>query len=256
MAKFYVVWQGRKPGIYSDWNNCKAQVDGFAGARYKSFKTQAEASAAFNNKPTVAGTGTRRSGAASKASAKPAKLTEAQIQVQMKTAAMAIFCDGACDPNPGQAGTGMAVYRYGELTQCWYGLYNPMGTNNTAELLGLHHALLMAQQHQGEDKVLIYSDSAYSINAVTQWAKGWQAKGWKRGANEPVKNLEIIKPLYELYLQVADRVIIAHVAGHAGIEGNELADRMSVVAITERESDLAQYTPPLDINEILALARG
>ncbi len=49
--KFYVVWQGREPGIYSDWASCKQQVDKFAGARYKSFPTQAEAMAAFGKQP-------------------------------------------------------------------------------------------------------------------------------------------------------------------------------------------------------------
>ncbi|QIZ76701.1 ribonuclease H family protein [Ferrimonas lipolytica] len=253
MAKFYVVWKGRKSGIYTDWNSCKAQVDGFAGARYKSFKTEAEAKAAFGSAPTSAGKGATVS---SKVVKKPAKLNEAQIKCQMVDAPLAIFCDGACDPNPGKAGTGIAVYQFGKLTECWYGLYNPNGTNNTAELLGLHYALKMVQLAQGDEPALIYSDSSYSINAVTQWAKGWKAKGWKRGGNEPVKNLEIIQPLYELYLEVADRVVIRHVAGHAGIEGNELADRMSVVAVTEREPQLKQYQHPLDIDAILALARG
>jgi len=41
--KFYVVWQGRTPGIYTDWNSCKQQVDKFAGAKYKSFPTMVEA---------------------------------------------------------------------------------------------------------------------------------------------------------------------------------------------------------------------
>jgi len=45
--KFYVVWQGREPGIYTDWNSCKKQVDKFAGAKYKSFPSLAEAEQAF-----------------------------------------------------------------------------------------------------------------------------------------------------------------------------------------------------------------
>ena len=45
--KFYVVWHGREPGIYTDWAACRKQVDKFAGARYKSFPTREEAEAAF-----------------------------------------------------------------------------------------------------------------------------------------------------------------------------------------------------------------
>ena len=44
--------------------------------------------------------------------------------------------------------------------------------------------------------------------------------------------------------------------GHAGVEGNELADRMSVVAIEQQEPDLRQYTESLSIPEILSMARG
>lgn len=43
VKKFYVVWQGRIPGIYDTWNECKAQVDGFENAKYKSFESLAEA---------------------------------------------------------------------------------------------------------------------------------------------------------------------------------------------------------------------
>ena len=45
--KFYVVWKGRKPGIYTSWAECEAQVKGFAGAEYKSFGSRAAAEAAY-----------------------------------------------------------------------------------------------------------------------------------------------------------------------------------------------------------------
>ena len=45
--KYYVVWKGVQPGIYTQWNDCKAQVDGFAGAKYKAFDTESEAEEAL-----------------------------------------------------------------------------------------------------------------------------------------------------------------------------------------------------------------
>ena len=45
--KFYVVWQGRKPGIYSSWEACKSQVQAFESARYMGFETQEQAERAF-----------------------------------------------------------------------------------------------------------------------------------------------------------------------------------------------------------------
>ena len=46
-SKFYVVWQGKVPGIYTNWADCQAQVSGFSAARYKAFATRQEAEAAF-----------------------------------------------------------------------------------------------------------------------------------------------------------------------------------------------------------------
>jgi ribonuclease HI len=49
-VKFYVVWKGRKTGIFSNWEECAAQVQGFTGARFKSFPSRATAEEAFKGK--------------------------------------------------------------------------------------------------------------------------------------------------------------------------------------------------------------
>jgi ribonuclease HI len=49
MAKFYVVWKGRNTGIFNSWDECKAQIDGFPGAKFKSFPTRIAAENALNN---------------------------------------------------------------------------------------------------------------------------------------------------------------------------------------------------------------
>ena len=45
MAKFYAVKEGKKPGIYMSWDECKEQVNGYSGAVYKSFTSEDEAKA-------------------------------------------------------------------------------------------------------------------------------------------------------------------------------------------------------------------
>jgi ribonuclease HI len=45
--KYYVVWVGKKPGIYGSWPECQKQVDKMNGAKYKSYPTKAEAEQAF-----------------------------------------------------------------------------------------------------------------------------------------------------------------------------------------------------------------
>lgn len=257
--KYYVVWKGRKPGIFTTWNECKAQVDGFTGARYKSFPTLGEAESAFGGKASSA---SQSSSGVKSAFAKPRAASKAKVpplsqqQITDMPFDIKIFTDGACEPNPGEAGTGLAVYLKNELTELWYGLYQPMGTNNTAELQGLKQALILAKEKlQAGLSVAIYCDSKYSIDCITKWASGWERKGWTKSGGE-IKNLDIIKPAYALYQELASQITIHHVNGHVGIEGNELADRMSIVAISSKEQNLSRYSDTDDLTEILALRAG
>lgn len=280
-SKFYVVWQGRQTGIFTDWATCKKQVEKFPGAKYKSFESRSEAESAFG----AAHTGGTHTGAMHA----PGSLAKVVATLDAHTAATArgtgtasgparpvkrgpktwtarelaelphhckIFCDGGCDPNPGKAGSGLALYRDGALAELWYGLYNPHGTNNTAELNALHQALLLAQLEVAAQRtVAIFCDSQYSIQCVTEWAIGWQKKGWKKAGGE-IKNLELIKQLFALHQSLKDNIEILHVNGHVGVEGNELADRMSILAIARRASSFVRYDGELVVATILAMRAG
>ncbi len=253
--KYYVVWQGRTPGIYSDWNSCKAQVDKFAGAKYKSFPTLSEAQQAFGATGAASGSTATKPAQKKRAVQKGIK-TYSAAEIDAINSEVKIFTDGGCDPNPGQAGSGMAVYRNAQLAELWYGLYNPMGTNNSAELNALHQALLLAQKECELGKsVVIFCDSQYSIQCVTQWAVGWERNGWKKAKGE-IKNLEIIQSLFALYQQLKDKVQLLHVNGHVGVEGNELADRMSMLAIAEQATDFRRYKQAIDVSAILKMQAG
>ena len=167
-----------------------------------------------------------------------------------------IFCDGACEPNPGKAGSGMAVYRQGALASLWYGAYNPAGTNNTAELNALLQALMLAKLEIDADRtVQVRSDSSYGLNAVTKWAAGWKKRGWRKAEGE-IKNLEIIQLLHALYLEIEDDVNLQHVSAHVGIEGNELADRMAMLAVEKRELEWRELSGPFDIGKLLKMRAG
>ena len=54
-SKYYAVKKGKVPGIYFNWNDCKAMVDGYQGAVYKSFKTIEEAEKFINGEKIIAG---------------------------------------------------------------------------------------------------------------------------------------------------------------------------------------------------------
>ena len=162
---------------------------------------------------------------------------------------ISIYCDGACSGNPGKSGSGLALYKNNQKPILYYGNYEPNGTNNTAELKALYKALLLSSQIKSDEKIMILSDSKYSIDSISTWAYGWKKNGWSKKGGE-IKNLNLIKNAHILYEQIKDKITIKHVKGHAGIEGNELADRMAIHAIKAQndEFEVYEYT---DIDSIL-----
>ena len=257
--KFYVVWQGRETGIFTDWSTCKKQIEKFSGARYKSFKTLSEAESAFNGSGSTSSSSKTPSfkvSAVKKSGTRQTVKTYTAAEVDALDLDTKIFTDGGCEPNPGEAGSGVAVYRNNKVDELWYGLYNPKGTNNTAELNALHQALIMANDEIKKDNtVAIFCDSKYSIQCVTQWAVGWEKKGWKKQGGE-IKNLELIKEMFALHQSIKTKVNVLHVNGHVGVEGNELADRMSIMAMESKEKEFALYQEAIDLKAILALRAG
>ncbi|CCK75015.1 probable ribonuclease HI [Oleispira antarctica RB-8] len=235
--KFYVIWVGREPGIYTDWPTAQKQIMKFSGAKYKSFPTKAEADAAFSggSVSSDAGAGSKPRGSSSKTS-RGNNLSAPPIKTDV-----VIYCDGGCDPNPGKAGSGVAVYQDDQLIQLWYGVYNPNGTNNTAELSALFYSLQLAQHATKQGlSAQILCDSMYSIQCIRDWAAGWEKNGWKKKTGE-IKNLDIIKQAYALYNEIKETVLLSHVKAHAGTEGNELADRMTMVAVERKDPAWVQY---------------
>lgn len=251
--KFYVIWTGHKPGIYSDWPTAKKQVDGFPGARYKSFTSEAEALAAYGRPATVQAAA---SGSKAKGKAKPKPAAKAETFTTDYT----FYCDGGCEPNPGKAGSGIAIYRADQLIQLWYGMYNPNGTNNSAELNALYQSLVLSEKVIAQGKTAqVRCDSMYSIQCIRDWAPGWEKRGWKRKDGD-IQNLEIIKRAYALFNKIKDKLILSHVKAHAGTEGNELADRMTMVAVDRKKPDWNKYQTrddgSFDIAALLKMRAG
>lgn len=150
--KFYVVWEGRQKGIFTSWDECKAQVHGMEGAKYKSFESKSEAEAAFKtNFWKVANTTAGTSGA-SKISSKKA-VGSPQMEHSICT-------DAACSGNPGdmeyrcvETKTGRQLFHQGPFAE---------GTNNVGEFLGLVHALAYLKK-MGDETSTIYTDSKTAI---------------------------------------------------------------------------------------------
>lgn len=123
--------------------------------------------------------------------------------------------DGSALGNPGPAGWAWYVDDATWAAGGW-----PHGTNNMGELKAVLE-LFRATAHVDDD-LHILCDSQYVINTVTQWMPGWKRKGWRKGDNKPVMNLDLIKAIDEAI--VGRRYRFTWVKGHAGHPMNEAAD--------------------------------
>jgi ribonuclease HI len=148
-TKFYVVWKGRKTGIFSTWKECSAQVDGFTGARYKSFPSRLTAEQALQGK------GASRAG-------RPAS-SATWLLAPHPPVKESVAVDAACSGSPGPLEyrgvdlcSGKQLFRQGPYQN---------GTNNVGEFLAIVHALRLLEE-QGQ-AIPVYSDS----NTGIAWVK-------------------------------------------------------------------------------------
>ncbi len=132
-----------------------------------------------------------------------------------------IYTDGACSGNPGPGGW-CAILIYKGIKKVLKG-FEMQTTNNRMELKAVVEALKALKE---PCKVIIYSDSAYIVNAVNQnWIERWQKNGWKTSEKEEVKNIDLWNELIEL-LKI-HKVTFEKVKGHADNELNNLCDRIA-----------------------------
>ncbi|MCL6267348.1 viroplasmin family protein [Flagellimonas myxillae] len=150
--KFYVVWKGKRPGIYESWDDCKAQIEGFKGAQYKSFSLFADAKKAFNgNYSDYKGKGQKEK-----------ELSPEELLKIGDPNYNSISVDAASSGNPGKmeyqgvdTKTKKLLFKQGPFEQ---------GTNNIGEFLALVHGLAFLKERKSER--IIYSDSRIAIGWV------------------------------------------------------------------------------------------
>jgi len=131
-----------------------------------------------------------------------------------------IFTDGACLGNPG-AGGWAAVLKSGRHRREISG-GDPATTNNRMELMGAIRGLEALRR---PCRVVLYTDSRYVKQGITEWIPRWQANGWRTASRKPVEN----RALWERLLAAAEPhdVHWKWVRGHAGVPENERADDLA-----------------------------
>lgn len=148
--RYYVVWEGVTPGIYTSWEDCLLQTKGYDGAKYKAFDKPEEAERAFASSPySYIG--------------KKSATTSGQKSLPGCVIRESLAVDAACSGNPGPMeyrgvylGTNEQVFHFGPV----------LGTNNIGEFLAIVHGLALLKQKAL--KMPIYTDSKTAISWVKQ----------------------------------------------------------------------------------------
>jgi ribonuclease HI len=191
-AKYYVVWRGRTPGVYSSWPECERQVKGFIGAEYKSFETLENARAAlrrkysdYRSKPSSLG-----------------KWTTARVRPTLPS----VCVDAACSGSPGRleyrgvnTETGQRLFKGGPFAD---------GTNNVGEFLAIVEAMRWLAKEGLHWP--IYSDSEIAI--------GWVLA---RKCNTKLERTERNRRLFEM-IQAAEHDL-RHFGAERGARGQSNA---------------------------------
>lgn len=152
-----------------------------------------------------------------------------------------IYTDGACSGNPGPGGWGTVIY-FADGTCHELGGFAPQTTNNRMEMqaaiAGLEYLIASGQTQP----VLLYTDSEYVKNGITQWIKGWKKKGWKTSTGKAVLNQDLWEILDKLNQQATQKSALQwrYVRGHSGNIGNERCDKIARSFSLGQTPDLKQ----------------
>ena len=196
-GKLYAVRVGRTPGIYSTWDDCKAQIDGFSGAVYKSFKTAAEAA-------EFMGWG---------AGVSENKLEENDLE-------NVAYVDGSYNVTTGEFSYGVVIFHNGKEHTFNKKFDDPelaSMRNVAGEIKGAEAAMEYAYKN-GMKSLTIYHD----YEGIAKWPlKLWAA------------NKEGTKAYQEYYNNIKKYVDIkfVKVKGHSGDKYNDMADRLAKEAL-------------------------
>ncbi|XP_014812261.1 PREDICTED: ribonuclease H1 isoform X2 [Calidris pugnax] len=258
---FYAVRKGRRAGVYRTWAECQEQVNKFPSASFKKFATEKDAwafvrqqqpGAAVAHGPPAVTQENRSQGEEPEINvlccntckrpyeqstneehvAKRVKHEEvysAPTVSEDKFSYMGdfavVYTDGCCSGNGrNRARAGIGVY---------WGPGHPLNTSErlpgrqTNQRAEIHAACKAIEQAKSQNikKLIIYTDSKFTINGITSWVDNWKTNGWRTSSGASVINKEDFERLDNLSKGI--EIQWMHIPGHAGFQGNEEADRLA-----------------------------
>jgi ribonuclease HI len=153
-----------------------------------------------------------------------------------------IYTDGSSRGNPGPGGWATIILTDSEVVEL--GGRENLTTNNRMELMGAIVGLKEIDgRHSAATSVEVCTDSEYVRKGMTEWIGGWVKKGWKTSTKKDVLNKDLWEKLLEEEVRLKTSgisVMWKHVAGHAGVPGNERADVIAT-GCADDANDLRLY---------------
>lgn len=205
--KIYAVKKGKINGVFKTWEECKAAVDGYPGAEYRGFSTEAEAKAYLSGEDN--------------------RITEFTVQREKTCLPNQViaYVDGSFDGKIGRYSFGCVMLTpEGEIVREYGNGNNPESIslrNVTGEMLGAMFAVKWCEVN-GYSAV----ELCYDYKGIEMWATG----GWK------AKNSLTQK--YAAFMQESGRklcITFRKIAAHTGDRYNEEADKLAKAALLEAD---------------------
>ncbi len=139
-----------------------------------------------------------------------------------------LYVDGACRGNPGLGGWGAYVITEQGEHKLFGG--EPDTTNNRMELTAAIEGVSFCP---ADAHLIIWTDSNYVKQGITEWIHGWKKKNWK-----DVKNPDLWQKLDAVC--TGRNIEWNWIKGHAGHPGNEMADQLANLGADKTAKELKQ----------------
>lgn len=193
MNKYYAVRKGKSPGIYSTWDECKAQVDGYSGAEYKKFNTKEEAMDFINP-------------------------TEKKLPVFSNPEDQLIaYVDGSYNNSNGSYSYGAVFINHVGDVETFNKRFKKDVYSEHRNVIGEIYGAIFAMEYavnHGYKELFLH----YDYEGIEKWAIG----SWKR-------NKEATKMYYDFYNSIKENldVTFIKIKAHSGDKYNEMADKLA-----------------------------
>lgn len=150
---------------------------------------------------------------------------------------MIYYTDGSAHPNPGPGGYGIVGVENNKVKFAISRQFEGPITNNQMELKAILYVMLKELYKENNDwsqPPIVYSDSAYCVNALNLWIFNWAKAGWVKSDNKIPENIELFKAYYTLW-EMGYRIDLRKIKGHDNHKYNEFADGLATGKIKAKD---------------------